>query len=204
MRTQIRNVYRFAGLALVAAFSSAQSCGPSAAVPVAQHNASVDRDFYLAGAAGTTTFSNGAGPTAWLSGCSAFHFEQSVDGVWVDRGQPFECVWEGFAQPVPEGSVFESGFNAPTNSGLWRLNFAVGEGCDAGLPQSACDEIFPIVTNAFSVEREICAPTTFECRFAPAAPNFLCADGVSVGGPSGDCTLDPSTGVCGYEILACP
>ena len=203
MRNEVRSTLRLGILLLFAGFSTGQDCGPGVAGP-SLHAATVDMDQYVAGELGSTVFTGGAGPTAWLSGCSVFRFEQRVDGQWQDRGQPFECVWEGFALPVAAGEDVTSPFSAPANSGLWRLHYPVGEGCDATLPQSACDDVFPILTNVFTVEREPCPPATFECQFAPAAPNYLCPDGVNIGGPSDECTRDPSTGVCGYEFRVCP
>ncbi len=201
MSIGLRSIVRFGALLLLAGLTMAQSCKVAPAMP---HRASVDQDHYVAGEPGTTLFRNGSGPTAWLAGCSVFSFEQSVDGEWQDRGQPFVCVWEGFAQPVGKGSTVVTSFSAPASSGLWRLNYPVGEGCGEGFTQSSCDTIFSVTTNVFTVDREPCPPQTFECRFAPAAPNFLCSDGESVGGPSGTCSRDPATGVCGYEFLVCP
>jgi hypothetical protein len=167
-------------------------------------HASVDREHYVAGETGSTRFANDSSRTVWLSGCSIFRFEQRVEGRWEDRGPPFVCIWEGFAEPVPPGESSGTGFNAPEQSGVWRLRYPVGSGCRDDQPLSACSRISPIYTKPFVVEREPCAPETSECRFVPGAPNFLCPDGENFGGPSGTCTRDPSTGVCGYEFQVCP
>ena len=191
-------------LLVFAGFTTGQDCNPAPLPSPPPHSASVDRDRYVAGEEGTTVFMNDSALTAWLAGCSAFNFEQRVEGRWQDRGPPFVCVWEGFAVPVAGGERVELSFSAPGSSGLWRLNYAVGENCEAGRPQRACENVFPIPTKLFTVEREPCLPEIFECRFVPAAPNYLCSDGESIGGPSGVCTRDPATGVCGYEFLVCP
>ena len=167
-------------------------------------HAAVDREHYVAGEAGTSVFANDSRIAASLAGCSTFNFEQRIDGQWEDRGAPFVCIWEGFALPVAPGETVESGFSAPGSSGLWRLHYPVGLNCEADLPLSACTDVFSTFTKPFAVEREPCPPETFECRFVPGAPNYLCPDGENIGGPSGVCTRDPATGVCGYEFLVCP
>jgi uncharacterized protein YndB with AHSA1/START domain len=175
-----------------------------ALVAVPGCHAAVDRDHYAAGEEGVSVFTNDSQIPAWLAGCSPFNFEQRIDGQWEDRGPPFVCVWEGIAVPVAPGERVESRFSAPGRSGLWRLHYPVGLNCEADLPQSACEDIFSVRTKPFTVEREPCPPETFECRFVPAAPNYLCPDGEHIGGPSGVCTRDPESGVCGYEFLVCP
>ena len=204
MTTRLRTTgLRLGLLLLFAGFSTGQDCRPGSG-PLPAYTADVDRAQYVAGQAGSSSLTNNTNSTAWLAGCAAFSFEQSVDGQWQDRDQPIVCVWEGFAQPVAGGASASFPFFAPGASGLWRIRYPVGEGCAANMPQRACDDVFPIFTDAFTVEREPCAPETPECRFLPAAPNFLCSDGVNCGGPSSVCTRDPATGVCGYEVRTCP
>ena len=45
--------------------------------------------------------------------------------------------------------------------------------------------------------------TAEQCGPAPAAPNYLCSDGVNVGGP-GPCAWNASTKACGWQWLTCP
>ena len=48
-----------------------------------------------------------------------------------------------------------------------------------------------VFINEFEVERELCDTDEFACRFLPGAPNFLCADGIHFGGPSGAARATP-------------
>jgi hypothetical protein len=115
-------------------------------------------------------------------------------------------VWEGIAQEVAAKEIIETPFQAPAHSGQYRLNYFVNASCDPGMSliQAGCKiEDIPSMTE-FEVERELCEVSEHACQFTPAAPNYLCDDGVSLGGPANQCTREPSTGECGYELLSCP
>ena len=177
-----------------------------------------DQTVYVAGAPGHSTFHNPAvrpmtssthirqAPSVFLSGCAPFVTERSLDGVWVELGPPFVCVWEGIAVEVAPGESVVTPFQAPTETGLYRHRYDYGVACEPDLPlsQAGCDSTESTATPGFEVERELCDPTEFGCRFVPGAPNFLCSDGIHFGGPAAECTRDPLTGSCGYEFLSCP
>ncbi|MDJ0789159.1 MAG: hypothetical protein QNK05_20320 [Myxococcota bacterium] len=165
-----------------------------------------DRSLYTAGEDALARLHNGSPIPAWLPGCAPFELQRSLDGDWVDQGPPWVCIWEGLAVLVAPGSTLTTPFQAPADSGLYRLRYPVSLGCSPGLPlsQADCVREQSVFTDPFEVEREACEADEPGCRFVPLAPNFLCADGESVGGPSGVCTRDPGSGQCGYEFLECP
>jgi hypothetical protein len=167
--------------------------------------AETDRDLYLADEAGQASFSNTLRMPVYLGGCAPFVTERSLDGKWVELGPPFVCIWEGIAVEVASYETVTTPFQAPRDSGLYRLRYGVSAACEPDLPlsQAHCAFEHAAFSNEFEVERELCDPDEFGCRFVPGAPNFLCDDGVHFGGPSGECTRDPSTGACGYEFLSC-
>jgi len=170
-------------------------------------SAETDQSLYVAGEAGTATFSNRSrAVTAYLPGCAPFTLERSLSGKWTEIGPPWVCVWEGIAVAVGPRSSLETPFTAPSASGRYRLRYDVSLGCNPGLPlsQADCKRQQAVPTDPFEVERELCDPAEQGCQFVPLAPNFLCDDGVSVGGPAGVCTRDPASGQCGYEFLSCP
>lgn len=186
------------------AAATANAAGTAGApIPAA---AETDSDIYTAGESGLATFRNLTKEPLFLPGCSPFVFEQSLDGLWEFVGPPFVCVWEGFAVAIGEDERDETWFVAPNESGFYRLRYDYSLGCEPDLPlsQANCASEAVVYSNEFEVERELCEPTQFGCRFVPAAPNFLCPDGVNISGPSEECTRDPASGVCGYEFLSCP
>lgn len=168
--------------------------------------AETDRDLYTAFEPAVATFRNPLEAIpVYLPGCSPFVIERSLEGAWINVGPPFVCFWEGFAVPVGMNGSLETSFHAPTDTGIYRLRYAIGAHCAPDLPlsQAGCQFESFVRSNEFEVERELCDPDEFGCRFVPGAPNFLCSDGEHVGGPAEECTRDPS-GACGYEILSCP
>lgn len=168
--------------------------------------AETDSDIYSAADSAIATFRNLGHETLYLPGCSPFVFEQSLDGTWGFVGQPLVCFWEGFAVAIGANEIDEFEFMVPNVSGIYRLRYDYSSGCEPDLPlsQANCEAQAVAYSNEFEVERELCDPAEFNCQFVPGAPNFLCADGVNFAGPSGECTRDPASGVCGYEILHCP
>lgn len=168
--------------------------------------ADTDQAVYTAGAPGVATFYNPVQDPVFLAGCAPFVFERRLDGAWSETGPPFVCVWEGNAVVVEWRQSVDTPFDAPADSGLYRLNYEVGRNCkpDQPLSQAGCEFSGPVHSDSFEVERELCEPSDPGCRHAPAAPNVLCEDGVHVSGPASECTRDPSTGGCGYEFLRCP
>lgn len=168
--------------------------------------ARTDQPVYLAGETGVSTFKNSLRYPLFLPGCAPFVIQRRLDGAWVDLGPPFVCVWEGIAVRLDDNESIDTPFEAPLDTGLYRHRYSVSAGCQPDLPLSRaeCQLNDSRSTPPFRVERENCDPSEFGCRFAPAAPNFPCADGIHVGGPSSECTRDPSTGACGYEFIDCP
>ncbi len=168
--------------------------------------AKTDSDVYTAAGSGVATFQNPREAPLYLPGCAPFVFERSLAGGWIDIGPPYLCVWEGIAVAVEMNAIVETPFNAPGDSGIYRLRYSYGARCDADLPlsESNCQVEGDVRSSEFEVERGLCDSTELGCRFQPAAPNFLCADGVHIGGPASDCTRDPNGGKCGYEFLICP
>lgn len=168
--------------------------------------AETDEALYTAGEAGVATFYNPIQDPVFLPGCAPFVFEHSLDGAWNETGPPFHCVWEGTAVVVAWRESIETPFDAPADSGVYRLRYDVGRNCkpDVPLSEAECEFHGFVHSEPFEVERELCEPSEPDCHFAPAGPNFLCEDGVHVGGPSSECTRDPSSGRCGYEHLRCP
>ena len=168
--------------------------------------AETDRDVYTAAEPGIATFQNPLKIPLYLPGCAPFVFERSLDGTWVDIGPPFVCFWEGIAVAVGMYESVETPFNAPNDTGIYRLRYAYAMRCEPDLPlsQANCQVERDVRSNEFEVERELCDPNEFGCQFVPGAPNFLCADGEHFGGPASECTRDPASGACGYEFLSCP
>jgi len=168
--------------------------------------AETDQEIYVAGEPGLATFTNTLKEPVYLPGCAPFVTERSLDGEWIDQGPPFVCIWEGIAVEVGPSEAVETPFDAPTESGVYRIRYGVSARCEPGLPlsQANCQLEDMPRTAAFTVERELCDPSDRGCRFVPAAPNFLCEDGVNFGGPAAECTRDPISGACGYEFLSCP
>jgi hypothetical protein len=166
--------------------------------------AETDRDRYVAGEAGVATFRNLSAKRAlYLDGCSAFGFSRRLGDRWLPPEPAHVCVWQGFAQPVPPGGARSEGFVAPGEPGTWRLVYAVGAGCreDRPLAAESCDRVGEVATEPF----EVVAPCAERaCGPALGMPNRLCADGVSVAGPTGRCLRDPESGACGWEIADCP
>jgi hypothetical protein len=165
-----------------------------------------DEESYTAGDSGIATIRNLASMPIYLGGCAPFVFQRRFSGAWFDLGPPFVCVWEGIAVEVLRHEDLETPFTAPSDTGLYRLRYPFGLRCDPDLPlsQANCEATSELVSREFEVGRELCAPEEFSCRFVPAAPNYLCEDGIHIGGPSGECTRDPTSGACGYEFLSCP
>lgn len=97
-------------------------------------------------------------------------------GICVEEEQPQFCG--GIA-----GLQCPDGFECVDNP---------GDGCDPQNGGADCGGI--------CVEDLGCTPA--ECGPAPGAPNFLCDDGVTVGGPSDCQELDD--GSCGYVFVECP
>jgi hypothetical protein len=169
-------------------------------------SAETDGDIYTAGEMGTATFEILTQRSVYLPGCAPFVFEQSLDQKWIVIGPPFVCVWEGLAVAVATNEIVETQFDAPRDTGIYRLRYDYSMGCEPNRPlsQANCSSEAVAYSNEFEVARELCDPVEFGCRFMPAAPNFLCADGVNLGGPAGECTRNPVSGECGYEFLSCP
>lgn len=66
-----------------------------------------------------------------------------------------------------------------------------------------CDESCAQYGDCCEDKVEQCDPCTVaECGPAPGAPNVLCDDSVTVGGPTDCMRLDDGT--CGYEFIECP
>jgi hypothetical protein len=168
--------------------------------------AETDREIYTAAEPGIATFQNPFTNPLYLPGCAPFVFERSLDATWVEIGPPFVCFWEGIAVVVETNESVETLFNAPNDSGIYRLRYTVGARCEPDLPlsQANCRVVHDVPSNEFEVERELCDPSEFGCQFVPGAPNYLCPDGEHFGGPASECTWDPATGRCGYEFLSCP
>jgi hypothetical protein len=166
--------------------------------------AETDRERYATGEPGTARFRN-LSPAAsiWLDGCSAFGLQRLEGGVWQPPRPAHVCVWAGFAQRVAPEAERTEGFVAPAEPGTWRLLYAVGAGCRADRPLAAehCRQLGELATDPFEVvafcEERACGP-------ALGMPNRLCADGVSVAGPTGRCLRHPESGACGWEIASCP
>lgn len=169
-------------------------------------SAATDADLYFALAVATAVFDNASDDTVYLGGCAPFQIERRLDGIWMDIGPPFVCIWPGFALPVEPDEWIETDFDIPSDSGLYRLRYDFGEDCDPAQPLSAahCATTGSVYSNEFEVMREACEPDERGCRFRPGMPTLLCQDGVNVSGPDDLCTRDPTTGQCGYEILSCP
>jgi len=169
-------------------------------------SATTDRDAYAAAEPGVATFHNSLEMPLYLPGCAPFVFERSLEGGWVVVGPPYLCVWEGIAVAVEMNENLDTGFDAPGDSGIYRLRYAYGARCEMDVPlsEAQCQVEGDVRSHPFEVRREVCDPAEFGCQFRPAAPNFLCADGTHVGGPASECTMDPASGECGYEILGCP
>lgn len=178
----------------------------AASLVLASACAETDRDHYVAGAEGIATLSNPFPAPLYLPGCAPFVFERRIAGAWIEQGPPFVCFWEGFALPIGGGESVETPFVAPSDSGLYRLRYEIGIGCDPDQPLSpdTCDASAPVYTRHFDVEREVCAPSEPGCEFVPGAPNVLCKDGEHFSGPAGVCARDSQSGGCGYEFLICP
>jgi hypothetical protein len=168
--------------------------------------AETDRSTYTAGETGISTFLNSLSRPVFLPGCAPFVIQRRVAGDWVDVGPPFVCVWEGIAVRLEQNESVDTPFQAPPDTGTYRNEYSVSAGCEPDLPlsQANCQIQHAWSTAPYRVERELCDPGEFACRFVPGAPNYLCEDGIHVGGPSGECTRDPSTGRCGYEFIDCP
>lgn len=166
-------------------------------------SARTDRARYALGDEGVATLRNGGGVEAFVEGCSAFVFEQLVDGEWTVRGPAVVCVWEGLARPVAPGESLREPFWVSGEPGIWRLRYRVGFGCDPGRPlsEAACRSFRSVRTEPFTVQ-EACDP--LECGPQLGMPNRLCADGVHFAGPTGRCLRDPTFDVCGWEIASCP
>jgi hypothetical protein len=164
--------------------------------------AKTDRASYGPGDLGQTAFHNGSGATAWLDGCSAYHFERHDGRDWAWAGPAVVCVWEGFAQPVEPGESVAFDLIAPSEPGVYRLRYDVGVGChpEAPLQPESCRAIGAVHTPEFRVVG-LCEPS--ECGPQLGMPNRLCSDG-SIGGPTGRCLEDPVTRRCGWEIASCP
>lgn len=164
--------------------------------------AETDREHYTAGDDGTATFINDSGLVAYLGGCSSYSFEKLEDDRWTDRGPPWICFWEGFAQPVEPGTSRDE-LLVPPEPGNWRLRYRTGVGCSPiePLSEESCGFISAVYSPPFSVAG-VCDPA--ECGPPLAMPNWLCPDGESIGGPTDRCLSDPDTEVCGWEIADCP
>jgi len=187
--------------------STTADASVSALPPVADSVvAETDSDLYTAADTGIAIFQNLGDEPLYLSGCAPFVFEQSLDGAWAFVGPPFICVWEGFAVAIGTNEADVVEFMVPDESGIYRLRYDYGSNCepDHPLSQANCLNEAIVYSNEFEVERELCDPAEFACRFVPAAAIFLCADDVNFSGPAGECTRDPVTGECGYEFLSCP
>jgi hypothetical protein len=182
------------------AFALAAACSLGAG------SATTDRDAYTAAEPGIATFHNSAEMPLYLPGCAPFVFERSLEGGWVDIGPPYLCVWEGIAVAVGMDESLDTVFDAPSDSGIYRLRYAYGARCEMDVPlsEAQCQIEGDVRSNPFEVQRESCDPAESGCQFRPAAPNILCADGTHVGGPASECTMNPASGECGYEILSCP
>jgi hypothetical protein len=169
-------------------------------------SAATDGDLYLALAIATAVFDNASNDTVYLGGCAQFGIERRLDGIWMDVGPPFLCVWPGFASPVEPDEFVETDFDVPSDSGLYRLRYDFGEDCDPRQPlgPASCARTGSVYSNTFEVVREMCDRDAPGCQFRPGMPTLLCRDGVSASGPDDFCTFDPTTGRCGYEILSCP
>ena len=165
--------------------------------------ADVDRDSYVAGDTGETTFANPSARTVYLAGCSIYSYEKLEPRGWIDRGPAVVCVWEGFAKPVESGEVIRSVFGVPDEVGTWRLVYPVGLACaeDEPLGSGHCERTWTSRTRSFDVIG-LCEPV--ECGPLLGMPNWLCPDGENFGGPTDRCLRDLETGACGWEILSCP
>jgi hypothetical protein len=121
--------------------------------------AETDREIYTAAEPGIAT---------------PFVFERSLDATWVEIGPPFVCFWEGIAVVVETNESVETLFNAPNDSGIYRLRYTVGARCEPDLPlsQANCRVVHDVPSNEFEVERELCDPSEFGCQFVPGAPNY--------------------------------
>ncbi len=168
--------------------------------------AETDRDIYVASSIGFATFSNFGPEPLYLPGCAPFVFEQSLDGGWAFVGPPYVCVWEGLAFVVEPDEPDDVEFLIPNESGIYRLRYDYSSRCEPDLPlsQARCARENVVYSNEFEVERELCSPFELGCQLAPTAPIFHCPDGLSFGGPAGECTREPESGECGYEFLSCP
>ena len=90
----------------------------------------------------------------------------------------------------------------PKDSGIYRLRYDYGSGCEPGpLSQANCENDFVVYSNEFEVERELCEVQ--RCNFS-RAPIRFCEDGENFAGPAGVCTVDPESGECTEEFLRCP
>ncbi len=72
-------------------------------------------------------------------------------------------------------------------------------GCDGKTYGNDCEAAAGGVSIAY--KGECCASR--ECGPSLGMPNYLCDDGVTVAGPTGECRRD-ADGSCGWQILECP
>lgn len=106
------------------------------------------------GSLGVATLRNRLPVSLYLPGCSQYALERRDDaGNWLYHGPPIYCVWEGYAQKVAPGAEVAFPFNAPPDSGTWRIRFRVSIGCQDGKPlsQAACESSATIHTPPFVV-----------------------------------------------------
>jgi hypothetical protein len=101
-------------------------------------------------------------------------------GICVRRGKPNQCNYN-------EPGLHYVGTSAEECS-LIKFVCAVGTTYFSNACGCGCQDVAPC--------------TSQECGPAPAAPNYLCADGVTVGGP-GPCVRG-ADGVCGWTWVTCP
>jgi len=182
------------------------ACEVPAPEPEQSVTATTDGQEYLARDPATSMLENATDRSVYLDLCWPWTLEQSIEGRWVDLGPPIVCIVGGLGLEVVPGATEATPFTAPDISGLYRLRYTVGESCtpSQGPIGVDCSSVRSVVTPVFEVMRALCDVSDPGCRVVPAAPNYLCPDGVTFGGPSAECTLDPETGVCGYELLDCP
>jgi hypothetical protein len=167
-----------------------------------------DEDVYFPFERGMAVFENFGPATVVVRDCSPLVVERSLDGQWIEVGRPIACVpglGLAFGSPVRQGEFVETNFIAPADSGVYRLQYPY-IGCDLSPPGSLNCTAGGLVENSneFEVVRELCDARERGCQIRPGVPTLLCQDGINITGPSRECTLDPSTLECGYEMLSCP